>query len=100
MALHSGSSASVAVPRPRLRAWQYASQVTVQCSTLTSNITAVLSAGCRLAVAVSAAGGTWVLLLAGGLQLVQECCWSNLADERATGNTAQHICPALHTAAL
>ncbi|WIA09181.1 hypothetical protein OEZ85_008592 [Tetradesmus obliquus] len=41
--------------------------------------------GCRLAVAVSASGGAWVLLFASGMLLVQECCWSNLADERATG---------------
>jgi hypothetical protein len=48
-----------------------------------------LHAGYRLAAAVSAAGGAWVLLFASGEQLVQECCWSNLADQRATGKGAQ-----------
>ncbi|KAF6266529.1 hypothetical protein COO60DRAFT_1632637 [Scenedesmus sp. NREL 46B-D3] len=39
----------------------------------------------RLAVGLSAAGCAWVLLFASGIDKVQECCWSSLADTRATG---------------
>jgi hypothetical protein len=58
----------------------------------------LLCAGCRLAAAISAAGSAWVLLFARGEQLVQEWCWSNLADKRATGNNAQRTRP--HSAAM
>jgi ABC-type uncharacterized transport system permease subunit len=61
---------------------------TVAFSVLTARC-CLLRAGCRLAAAISAAGSAWVLLFASGEQLVQEACWSNLADQRATGKDAQ-----------